>query len=156
MPEPELDAIHKVGREKHRGPLGESPEGHRRDGGDGWDIVNFLHFLSWNLDIPPDLMHELSVIKYARTSLMICPQLAGILAHWLKPPRTRAKARDEDVLANFYSPPAEVTEEMLLNTHLKDDIKLSKELMPTFWETMTTLARTLVKSGLGNTKTTSR
>lgn len=97
---------------------------------------------------------------------MICPQLAGILAHWLKPPRRHAKGIStrgakatlenwalENVTGrikremktfspNFYSPPAEVTEEMLLNTHLKDDIKLSKELMPTFWETMTTLART--------------
>ncbi len=82
MPEPELDAIHKVGREKHRGPLGRmyfcrerlERMSHIEIARElqkvidvmaemGWDIVNFLHFLSWNLDIPPDLMHELSVIK---------------------------------------------------------------------------------------------
>ncbi|KAI0085282.1 hypothetical protein BDY19DRAFT_909240 [Irpex rosettiformis] len=42
----------------------------------------------------------------------------------------------------FYSLPGDMLEKMLLSTQLKDDIKKMKSVMPTFWESMCSLART--------------
>lgn len=97
---------------------------------------------------------------------MICPQLAGILSNWLKPPRAHAQGistkgaketlekwavsnvetrilREMKAFSpNFYSPPSDMSEEMLLGTNLKEDIKQMKVVMPTYWGIMNTLART--------------
>ncbi|KAI0682069.1 hypothetical protein BC835DRAFT_1224843, partial [Cytidiella melzeri] len=106
------------------------------------NTATFLHYLSWNLEIPGCMVHE----QYARTVLMRCKQLPGILKHWHKPPSLHDKgvstrgARDamnewsfENVAAclnskmrNFSphleSPPDHMSEELLLGISLKDNI----------------------------------
>ncbi|KAI0087265.1 hypothetical protein BDY19DRAFT_893365 [Irpex rosettiformis] len=142
----------------------------------GWDIVTLLHYLSWNLTIPADMLCEQSVIRYTRTALMVSPQLSDILSCWLKPPRAHSQGirtrGAKNTLENwavdnvtsriqremkrfapiFHSPPGDMSEEMLLGTHLKDDIKKMKETMPTFWETMCPLARTQRQAKCGKYK----
>ncbi|KAI0702348.1 hypothetical protein BC835DRAFT_1411184 [Cytidiella melzeri] len=133
------------------------------------DTATFLHYLSWNLDIPGHMTREQSVIRYARTALMHCEQLPGILKHWHKPPclhkqgiSTRG-ARDtmdrwalDNVTArlnremrifspHLESPPEHMSEENLLGTSLKDDIVKMKALMPTYWELMHALACTPIQ-----------
>ncbi|KAI0687714.1 hypothetical protein BC835DRAFT_1419737 [Cytidiella melzeri] len=116
------------------------------------DTATFLHYLSWNLDIPGHMTREQSVIRYARTALMHCEQLPGILKHWHKPPRlhkqgisTRGARDTMDRWALDNSPPEHMSEENLLGTSLKDDIVKMKALMPTYWELMHALACTPIQ-----------
>ncbi|KAI0700076.1 hypothetical protein BC835DRAFT_1412261 [Cytidiella melzeri] len=133
------------------------------------DTATFLHYLSWNLDIPGHMTREQSVIRCARTTLMHCEQLPGILKHWHKPPRlheqgiSTRRARDtmdrwslDNVTArlnremqifspHLESPPEHISEENLLGTSLKDDIVKMKALMPTYWELMHALTCTPIQ-----------
>lgn len=82
MDDEELAEIHARAAENHTGPLGRMYRCKERlermndveiatslknvidmMGHMGWDIVTFLHYLSWNLDIPPELVSLQSVIR---------------------------------------------------------------------------------------------
>ncbi|KAI0686795.1 hypothetical protein BC835DRAFT_1420172 [Cytidiella melzeri] len=70
------------------------------------DTTTFLHYLSWNLEIPAAETSIEGTIRYARTALMHSEQLPGILHRWYKPPRphqrgvrTRAARAAMDVWA---------------------------------------------------------
>ncbi|KAI0691820.1 hypothetical protein BC835DRAFT_1509188 [Cytidiella melzeri] len=142
----------------------------------GLDTVSFLHYLSWNLEIPGHMVSEQSTIRYARTALMHCEQLPGILKNWHKPPRghergvtTRGalnamnewavdnvKARLNREMREFApqleSPPEDMSEEYLLGIRLKDDIERMKTMMPTYWDIMDSLSCTPLQKKRRKTK----
>ncbi|KAI0085960.1 hypothetical protein BDY19DRAFT_870850, partial [Irpex rosettiformis] len=126
----------------------------------GMGVATFLHYLSWNVQVPVHMASEEGVIRHARTALMSSPQLSGIIEHWLKPPRKHLKGIStlgaKDVLERWavesikscissemrefspllHSSPDDMSEDTLLSVNLKDDIKTMKATMPTFWDLM--------------------
>ncbi|KAI0692053.1 hypothetical protein BC835DRAFT_1416808 [Cytidiella melzeri] len=52
----------------------------------GLDIATLLYYLSWNLDIDSN-SEDAGKIRYARTALMHCDLLPGILKKWYRLPR---------------------------------------------------------------------
>ncbi|KAI0085660.1 hypothetical protein BDY19DRAFT_996563 [Irpex rosettiformis] len=142
----------------------------------GMDVATFLHYLSWNVQVPVHMASEEGVIRHARTALMSSPQLSGIIEHWLKPPRKHLKGIStlgaKDVLERWavesiksrissemrefsphlYSSPEDMSEDTLLSVNLKDDIKTMKATMPTFWDLMVSLGCTTRQLKLGKYK----
>ncbi|KAI0690354.1 hypothetical protein BC835DRAFT_1528859 [Cytidiella melzeri] len=130
------------------------------------DTTTFLHYLSWNLEIPAAETSIEGTIRYARTALMHSEQLPGILNRWYKPPRphqrgvrTRAARAAMDAWAlnnvtarinremrlfapQLLSPQKELSEEHLLSIRLKDDIPKMQAAQPTFWKLMHSLSCT--------------
>jgi hypothetical protein len=122
-------------------------------GKQGMNLPLFLDAVSWgNSSCTAD-----AAVRYARTALMVSDELPGILEHWYTPPRNKNKGKrptgarrclrdfaskcveqivDREIKVTaqaFFSPPEDLSEELLTTFDFGEMMDHVKTNAPTFW-----------------------